>query len=50
MASGAPFSRVALVESKARVLHGRPIAAFTVAARLAPPNDATGPRGKQSDP
>ena len=36
---GAPFSRVALVESKAGRLHGRPIVAFTVAAYLAPPGD-----------
>ena len=34
---GAPFSRVALVESKAGTLHGRPIVAFTVSAHLMPP-------------
>ena len=41
VASGAPFSRVVLVESKAGVLHGRPIVAFIVAAHLALPE--TGP-------
>ena len=34
---GVPFSRVALVESKAGTLHGRPIVAFTVSAHLMPP-------------
>ena len=38
-ASGAPFSRVVLVESKAGTLHGRPIVAFTVSAQPAPPGD-----------
>ena len=33
---GAPFSRVALVESKAGTLHGRPIVAFIVSAHLVP--------------
>lgn len=34
---GVPFSRLALVESKAETLHGRPIVAFTVSAHLMPP-------------
>ena len=34
---GVPFSRVALVESKAGTLHGRPIVAFTVSAHVIPP-------------
>ena len=38
-ASGAPFARVVLVESKAGTLHGRPIVAFTVSAQSAPPGD-----------
>lgn len=33
---GTPFSRVVLVESKAGVLHGRSIVAFTVSAHLTP--------------
>ena len=36
-ASGAPFARVVLVESKAGTLHGRPIVAFTVSAHLMSP-------------
>lgn len=34
---GVPFSRLALVESKAGTLHGRPIVAFTVSAHVMPP-------------
>jgi len=34
---GAPFSRAALVESKAGTLHDRPIVAFTVSVHLVPP-------------
>ena len=38
-ASGAPFARVVLVESKAGTLHGRPIVAFTVSAQSVLPGD-----------
>lgn len=44
----APLARVVLVESKAGMLHGRPIVAFTVAARLAPP-DARGEAARQAE-
>ena len=37
--AGAPFSRVVLVESKAAMLHGKAIIAFTVSAHLAPPGN-----------
>lgn len=36
---GALFSHVVLVESKAGMLHGRPIVGFTVSAHLAPPGN-----------
>ena len=45
-ASGAPFSRVVLVESKAGTLHGRPIVAFTVSAEPAPPGDRSRAAGQ----
>lgn len=45
---GAPAAHVFLVESKAGTLHGRPIVAFTMSARLAPLD--TAPRGSRSDP
>ena len=38
-APGAPFSRVALVESKAGRLHGRSIVAFIVSTQLSPPDN-----------
>ena len=39
---GTPFSHVVLVESKAGMLHGRSIVAFTVSAHLAPPDNGDG--------
>lgn len=40
--SGTPFSHVVLVESKAGMLHGRSIVAFTVSAHLAPGGNNAG--------